>query len=526
MLAALCTTAILAVADNNNTHSVECSTPTACKLVRGRSSTAVSWGRFEDSIATTGAARLWVETSPSSTSASAAFAAGYLEGALTAERIYQQYYNFVHAKGVVHPSANLTRWLDEHGAWLTREIAAAKPDDAYWCAISWQRTQLAGLTAGYNSAGGTPPLTARQLEIVNLQGDISDLLSATEPSRRPPVQTMSREEAARYTLTSTHCSALVKLLPDFSELYVGHNMWWGYYTMLAVIKSYRFPGQPGMPNEAILMTSYPGLLSSTDDFYLVTGPRTQLVVLETTNPSYNASAFDLVTPRSVLYWQRVMAANYLATSGAEWMELAGRHNSGTYNNMWMVVDYSRFTPGQPLVEGTLWVGEQAPGWWHATDQTTTLAYGYFPSYNKALYPGTRARVGQDAMVRKFGNDYSYSLTARAKVFRRDHPSVTSEARMQRILRYNRYQTDPFANHSACNQLACRGDLLSMPLADGAINAKFTSSERLSRRQMLFVAGPTSDDQPVFQWSAAPAAVRAMPHLGQPDRWAFEWDVYS
>ena len=98
--------------------------------------------------------------------------------------------------------------------------------------------------------------------------------------------------------------------------------------------------------------------------------------------------------------------------------------------------------------------------------------------------------------------------------------------MRRLLRYNKYQTDPLANHSACNQLACRGDLLTAPRAMGAVNAKFTSAARVAQGQMLFAPGPTWDDQPVFQWSTAPEAVRRMPHLGQPDRWAFGWDVYA
>jgi hypothetical protein len=41
---------------------------------------------------------------------------------------------------------------------------------------------------------------------------------------------------------------------------------------------------------------------------------------------------QVLTPRSVLSWQRVRSANLLASSGAQWVELFKRHNSGTYNN--------------------------------------------------------------------------------------------------------------------------------------------------------------------------------------------------
>ena len=384
---------------NNQTYSAECATPTNCTLVPGRTDAALAWGRFDDGIEHVGSADLWI--SSATVSVGAGFAAGYVEGALCAERIAQHYANLAAAYGVDPPSANLTAFLDANDAWLDEQLAGAPEGDAYWGAIAFVRAQLDGLAAGYALgraalAAAPPPLTRRQLLMLNLQGDLTDVLKAVDPASRPDARAMSDGALRRYTRQSTHCSALVKLAADFSELYVGHNMWWGWYVMLPVNKRYAF-GAPAYPHfAAVLMTSYPGMLASTDDFYVV--PSTRLAVMETTNPNYNASSYDLVTPRAVLYFARVMAANYLARNGSAWMDLAARHNSGTYNNMWMVVDYKLFTPRRSLPPGTLWVGEQAPGYWHAEDMTHVLAYGHWPSYNKALFAMTARITGQDAVA--------------------------------------------------------------------------------------------------------------------------------
>lgn len=49
-------------------------------------------------------------------------------------------------------------------------------------------------------------------------------------------------------------------------------------------------------------SGYPGELSSDDDFYLLD---TGLAVLQTTNDILDTGLYSLLTPRSVLNWQRV-----------------------------------------------------------------------------------------------------------------------------------------------------------------------------------------------------------------------------
>jgi len=249
-------------------------------------------------------------------------------------------------------------------------------------------------------------------------------------------------------------------------------------------------------------------------------------VIETTLPVYNMAVYDLIRPSTLMFWVRVLVANRLATTAPGWMDLFGKYNSGTYNNMWLVVDYNLFTPGSSLKPNTLWVGEQLPGYWQAHDQTDVLKYGYFPSYNRCLYPETSALAGQDDMVAMKGIFYSYQLYSRAEIFRRDQTSFDTIPSLLKAIRYNQFKTDPLSNGDPLQSLAGRGDLevpqFGGPKGAGAINGKLTSNAMMKEHQTWAVAGPTHDDQPVFVWSTAPAAVSAIPHIGQPDRWDFSW----
>mmetsp|Transcript_43618 Transcript_43618/g.109516 ORF Transcript_43618/g.109516 Transcript_43618/m.109516 type:complete len:192 (-) Transcript_43618:363-938(-) len=99
--------------------------------------------------------------------------------------------------------------------------------------------------------------------------------------------------------------------------------------------------------------------------------------------------------------------------------------------------------------------------------------------------------------------------------------------MQRVMRYNQFQTDPIAHGDSCSQLACRADLAAEPIARqafGAIDGKYTSSAHNRLGQAVIVAGPTHDDQPAFDWRLVPELAAATPHAGQPDRFDFGWLV--
>ena len=120
-------------------------------------------------------------------------------------------------------------------------------------------------------------------------------------------------------------------------------------------------------------------------------------------------------------------------------------------NQYMVVDFSRFTPGEALPEGTLWVVEEIPGLVAGADQTATLARGYWPSYNVPFYAevyrrsgyatylggGSHSAVGggrEAAAVAYDGAGPEYTIGApRAKIFRRDQGTVVTAAAFELLL---------------------------------------------------------------------------------------------
>lgn len=180
------------------------------------------------------------------------------------------------------------------------------------------------------------PLTPWAFTMLNAMGDLFDIIPAVSKNKRPSFDKMSLEQLRQYSNKNGHCSALIRITPGLEEVFVGHTSWFTYSAMLRIMKSYEF----SLRNEAsrakkTVFSSYPGTLSSLDDMYLMSG--SDLIMTQTTNSIYNHSLWDLVVPQSLLAWQRVRAANQLSDSGPEWFKVVGTHNSGSYNNQYMIL---------------------------------------------------------------------------------------------------------------------------------------------------------------------------------------------
>ena len=222
------------------------------------------------------------------------------------------------------------------------------------------------------------------------------------------------------------CSALVKILPNNEDLYVAHDTWNSYQSMLRMLKKYDFgfhwtisPKSKVVPGQVLSFSGYPGIIYSGDDFTLSSSG---LAITETTIGNSNKDLWKFVKPHGqILEGFRSMVANRLARNGKMWSKIFARRNSGTYNNQWMVIDYTKFKPGKVLPkQGLLWILEQLPGHIHMEDLTHVLtSQTYWPSYNTPYYKDIFNLSGSPANVAKFGDWFTYDKTPRALIFKRD-----------------------------------------------------------------------------------------------------------
>merc|ERR1712241_953732 len=514
-------------------------------------SSVIGHAKFENSMYEKGWSPLEIiSTETNVTDDARAYAAGMLEGSVTAELIYQHWRNQfeTYCDGEMRQIRELTEdFLDENDAWVKGKIDEARKlnnngliDDSYWYHANLFNRQMQGIGAGYRKAAGEknlPILSDSNIRFMNIFGDMEDLEEALKSQFNLDVN-------LPVVLGDGRCSALIKLLPNNSDLYVSQVAWTQFNAMTRISKRYHLAYKTSdtddtpVPGQDISFSGYPGIIYSGDDFHIINPSR--LTTLETTTGNYNNSLWKYVTSNdTMLEGVRVMIANRLANNGSQWANLFKDYNSGTYNNQWMIVDYKLFTPGQSIdgVNGLLWVIEQLPGLISGEDRTKFLRDNtYWPSFNipydKTIWNMSRL----PDMVETQGDWWTWEKHPRNLIFQRDHKNITDLKTMEKMMRYNDFKHDPLSKCSPCNPpysaengISARSDLndpngtYAFPALEhhnhGGTDMKLTSFQLSKYLMFIYISSPTYDDQPYFQWSKADFKDSA-PHYGLPDLWNF------
>ncbi|XP_068192495.1 phospholipase B-like 1 [Antennarius striatus] len=421
------------------------------------------------------------------------FLAGYLEGFLTAQKMIDHHTNmFPQLIDSPEILAQVKSFFVKQDSWTREQVKLSGSADPLWKHVGFIVAQVDGLQAGvadWAKKKGMKPLTLFDLQFLNAVGDLLDLI---------PALTNKRTRQFRYPGMG-HCSALIKMLPGFENLLFSHSSWYTYAATMRIYKHWDFNiTEPHTATGKMSFSSYPGFLESLDDFYLL---GSGLMMTQTTNAIHNMSLFDKVTPHSLFAWQRVRLANTLAHTGEEWAKTFSKYNSGTYNNQYMVLDRSKVKLGHSIDDGALTVVEQIPGLVEYSDQTQTLRRGYWPSYNIPFHPKIYALSGFVQIWEKLGNDFSYDLCPRAKIFRRDQAAVKDLDSLKYIMRFNDYKNDPYSKGDPCKTICCRGDLKAEnPSPEGCYDTKVTDFLMAGNFLAEAVSGPTTqNDLAPFVW---------------------------
>lgn len=515
--------------ENNQEYSVRCLGHFSnCELVSGKiyHPNSHAFGTYSDEVNKDGWGKLWVH---GDATLEGWYQAGFLEGALTSERIYQHYISWYDYQfGSTPPSSGTIKFIyDQYDFAKRLSVRGEKEDstDLYYSTLRKLLAQFQGILDGQNYAAVKSEEKVDLLGLLLLEaaGDLYDIIPATDKDGfKLHIGKLSVEEFFDRWHKQISCSALIKLSDNHQDVFAGHTSWTSYQNMLRVYKNYDLDA--GLYQSS--HSSKPGVIYSKDDFYVL--PRNKLLVMETTNGVMDAEIYKLVTPESLLTWQRLPVVNALAGSGKEWVDLVSRYNSGTYANQWMVVDMKLFTPGKGVAKKDfLWIVELAPGLAVANDVTQVMLKqgGYWPSYNIPYDRKVFVYTGFQQAYDTYGDQYSYSNSTRALMFARDEGKVQSVDSMKKILRYNDYLNDPLSAGNAAAAISSRYDLRTTSAKTyGGVDTKVTSYSRMMGRlgpgegYSSAECGPTHDNLSPFQWSTS--GFDQQVHVGQPDVFNF------
>ncbi|XP_033321622.2 phospholipase B domain containing lamina ancestor [Megalopta genalis] len=448
-----------------------------------------------------------IETSSKYPDTVQAYAAGLLEGSLTWQLIHHHWYNTVRAacEEKFAECRKLSQYLRENTIMIRQRVELLSSTDPFWHMIRLFYMQLDGLEAGWKFA------VRRSRVSVSLDSD--DFLWLALASDMPGFQRL-------YNISNLPLSSMIylKSLPrDKSEplIAIGHNTATSYAKMLKLLKKYTFgyhmlpatKTAAPTPSRSIVMSSYPGALSSGDEFYSMHGQDRKFVVTGTSLLATNYGKWSFLYPADhVMLSARLMAAHRLATSGQSWFECISHQNGGASAFQWVIYEPS---------SSVMLLVEQLPSLTVAMNYTEEFKVaGYlsytgisnFPDVNDIVRP-----VGKD--INDDWNDHFARLQKNISSYEQFRNTMRGCSQDDCATETQNSKLDPL------QELVYRGDLEIEPVPYGIVDSKILTVDSDGHEAFETIAGPTTQrSRPPFKWSEKFPNIS---HMGHPDCFAFE-----
>lgn len=445
------------------------------------------------------------------------WSAGFSEGLLTFEEI-SYYYNNIQ----VFFHENLKRADEIKGLYskihnkLENRIKNFDLDDfsfetstnsiKKWAYQACILAQLEGIKAGYNSISDKK-LTIADFYFINAEGNFGDMKEYLKVNKLKDFgknynskenlkliyNTDNIKEIWKNITKNGHCSALVKLLKNNTskkyDVLLGHNTWTDYSEMLRTLKTYNFEfeGKLETPNNlensiemktnTIKFSSYPGVLFSGDDFYIINN---KIAIAQTTLSALNKFIYkDLLDLEYyVPEFIRIMTTNYISESAIEWYLNFKDYRHHMYVTQWIVIDYSVLNKiNEQLSTDIISIAdvqkkhpylilliEDVPTSIKGIDLTQYLFdKGYFGSFNMSYFPEHQKILGLTSIESQI-DIFSKENNPRYYLFNQLVNNITDIESFSKVILYNGYKNsnssikdDPSFNDSS-NGISSRDDL--------------------------------------------------------------------
>lgn len=456
---------------------------------------------YKTSIFESGWSFIEIETSSKYPDIVQAYAAGLLEGSLTWQLIYHHWQNTINAVCEKWPIEcwRLMEFFRENAAAVRERAELLAATDSFWHMVRLFYIQLDGLEAGWKYAvrrsRQTVEMNTEHFLWLAMAVDLPDLEQMLNDS----------DSQSNYTKGMVFLKSLPRegLEPLIA---IGHNTIAPYTKMLRLLKKYTFgyhvlpKTSAPVPGRSIIMSSYPGALSSHDEFYLIQGQNHELIVAGAPWIVAKRSLWNFInTKDQVMSSIRVMTANRLKTNGQHWFDSISLQNDVDIRRQWITLE--------PRV-GTIWFIKQLPRITHKTYISKQIAV------SGVLWSTEEIRLHENNETDR--NPYDI---VKSEMIARLQTNITTMKQFRRLMRGHNHETSIIENEEQARILTYRGDLRKEPLPFGVIDTKIILADINGIDTFEAISGPSTlgSKQP-FQWSKIFPNIS---HIGHPDVFNFD-----